>query len=160
MSAPEAADDVKADDLGVLVQRLVERLDAMPQMMDDEHAERIYTGAYHMMQQAQFDKAMRVLALLTLYRPNSARYWHALGLCCRRLNDADGAFEAFSRAVDIDPEDANMGCMLVESLLHLGYRAEAANLLEMVATVAQERRDRAALSRAEGLRELMARPVQ
>jgi len=133
---------------------------ALPGLLGDEQAESVYAMAYHLMNQGQGANAIRLLSLLTLVRPAEARYWHALGACRRKLDDPSGAAEALLRAVDLDPNQPKPALMLVESLLALGMRDDALSLLETVLEIVRAGDDAAAISRAEGLRELLARPLQ
>src|SRR4051812_41154516 len=114
------------------MQGLEEKIEGMSHRLSDEQAEAIYSMGYHLMQQGQGDRAARVLLLLTLFRPNDAKYWHAMGVCCHRRNDPAGAVEALTRALDLAPEDPKPAFLLVESLLALGLRDEATSLLDLV----------------------------
>lgn len=143
-----------------LLELVDKELRTVAERMSDAEAETVYAAAYYWLRQGHAEKAARILALLTLFRPNEPKYWHVLGICCQRLKNTAGAVEALSRAVELDPQQLAPGLLLVESLLLLGYRVEASSLLDLLASEAEDQGDRSAFLRAEGLRELMALPIQ
>jgi Flp pilus assembly protein TadD len=158
MSAP--ASENQPVDIGEMVRGLEDKIDQFAQRINDDQAEAIYATGYHLLQQGQPERAVRVFEMVTFFRPDDARYWYALGICCRRLDDPQGAAEALTEAVERNPDDAQPALLLVETLMLLGEHEVAGEFLDAVAEAAEDREDHAALVRVQGLRELIARPLQ
>lgn len=155
-SAPTAPDPTA--DLDTLLRDLQERVHVMTQRLSEPQINAVYSAAYNLLQLGRIDRAVPMFSMLTMLRPDSARYWHAVGICHRRLNQFAPAATAFGRAFAVDPAFLECGLMQVEALLLQGLRTEASELLAQVGDMARAQNDPAALLRAEGLRELIERP--
>jgi Flp pilus assembly protein TadD len=139
---------------------LVDHLQSMSQRLTEAQANGLYADAYHLLQAGNADKAAMRFGMLALFRPDEARAWHGLGLCCRRAGDAAAAANAFAQAFERQPQQLEPGLLLAESLLLLGQRDAASALLARIERAAEEQNDAAARMRASGLRELIERPLQ
>ncbi|GAA4348444.1 hypothetical protein GCM10023165_34260 [Variovorax defluvii] len=145
-------------DLETMVQDLQARVQAMMQRLSDPQINGIYVTACNLLRLGHADRAAPMLSTLTVFRPERVQFWHALGLCHRRLDEFAPAAAAFGRAFALAPAFLDCGLMQVEALLLQGLRAEATRLLDEVGSMARAQNDAAAMLRADGLRELIEGP--
>lgn len=95
----------------------------------DADLEALYGTARSFMSAGRFDKAMSMLALCAMYRPQVAKYLVALGTCHRRLDQHEMAVQAFALAAGLDPMRYDAALQTAECLLRLQRRSEAQHVL-------------------------------
>jgi tetratricopeptide (TPR) repeat protein len=69
----------------------------------------------------EYEEAARCLRRAVMINPLYSRTWFILGCACIRVEDWDGAREAFARCVTIDDEDAESWNNLASVYLHMEY---------------------------------------
>lgn len=95
----------------------------------DADLEGLYGTARSFMSAGRYDKAMSMLALCAMYRPQVAKYLVALGTCHRRLDQHEMAVQAFALAAGLDPMRYDAALQTAECLLRLRRRQEAHHVL-------------------------------
>jgi type III secretion system low calcium response chaperone LcrH/SycD len=98
----------------------------------------IYTAAYQLSERGRHDQACALFGLLRMYRPQEAKYSHAMGICFRKMGAHDQAIPFFARAMELQPDDFGPAFQLIECMMLLGQRDEAMQVLQVVANSARE----------------------
>lgn len=62
---------------------------------------------YKLLQEGKLEDAKAVFKGLTTLNPKDPYMWLALGSACHRMADVDGAIAAYSKAIELDPKNAN-----------------------------------------------------
>ncbi len=90
--------------------------------------------------------------------PGSFEGWNALGMIRARSGNHDGAVEAWGRALEINPQAADLLFNLGLAHAQAGRFGRAAESMESFAAVAEGERQRKALELAARYRQQAARP--
>lgn len=112
---------------------MTEAVSALARLLDGERTlagahgiataalESLYGVTRELYSQGHHAEAQRSLELLCLYNHEQARYWHALGICRKTLQDFPGAASALAFAVAQSDEFApDLELELVECLIAAG----------------------------------------
>lgn len=103
----------------------------------DAEVESLYGFAVDLIRQGQYEKALNLVLVAAVYRPTQARYFRAVGICHKKLDQHDAAIQAFQMATSLEPDDMESALHVAESLLALEREDEALPLLRSVQEYAQ-----------------------
>ncbi|MBC7378383.1 MAG: tetratricopeptide repeat protein [Burkholderiaceae bacterium] len=128
--------------------------------LDHDQANTLYTHAFYLGNQGKHEKACAVLDLLRLYRPHEPKYTLAAAVCLRKLGRYEDAIRMFAQTIELRPDDYSPVFPLVECMLQLGLREQAAELLQKVAGAAEDDGQASIQARAEAMLGFLRTPVQ
>jgi type III secretion system low calcium response chaperone LcrH/SycD len=123
--------------------------------LSDGQVNTIYTAAYQLSERGRHDQACALFALLRMYRPQEAKYSHAVGICFRKLGSYEQAIPFFASAMELKPDDFAPAFQLIECLMLLGRREQAMQVLQAVASGGADYAQEAATERARALMSLI-----
>jgi Flp pilus assembly protein TadD len=128
--------------------------------LDNDQANTLYTHAFYLGNQGKYQEACAVLDLLRLYRPHEPKYTTAAAVCLRKLGRHEDAIRMYAQTIELRPDDYGPVFPLVECMLQLGLREQAAELLRKVAAAAEESGEPAIQARADAMLGFIQTPVQ
>lgn len=111
---------------------LCERLEALPSAsrLTAEQLEAVYALAYAHVVQRQYDQALRVFALLSLYGPTRKHYLVGLALCLQKVGRHDEAASMYGVVLVLYPDAWEAALQMAECQAALGQTSEALAMLE------------------------------
>ena len=119
--------------------------------------EAVYSMAYHLLQQGQHERAMRLFAFLTLYAPTDARHLAGLAAAHQLAGNYAQALQLYSLAAYLQPDRPAFVLRMAECFLRLDGLSAAQALLQLVVRHGQENRaHEAAGARAQAMLDLLA----
>ncbi|MFC7206471.1 CesD/SycD/LcrH family type III secretion system chaperone [Comamonas endophytica] len=117
-----------------IVKKFIADLEALPSRarLDDDDTEIIYAEAYQLVQQGNFEKAVSLFSMISIYRPTTIKYLAGLAICEKKLGRPESAAGIYAFMALIETEQPLHHLCIAECLLQQGKKQEARESLALV----------------------------
>ncbi|RYX93950.1 MAG: tetratricopeptide repeat protein [Comamonadaceae bacterium] len=123
--------------------------------LPEGQANSVYAAAYTLSQQGKHEQASTLFALLSMYRPREPKYTRSVAICFRKMGRYEDAIRYFAKTMELSQDSYEPAFQLVECMLLMGRREEAAGLLGKFCDMAAATGNDAVLAQAGGMLDLL-----